>query len=84
MSDVASVIPAKWRGVGIQLVLPQGILDSIQHKYAGKPEENNLSFEMVFYTWKNQAQRPFTWETIVDVLKVPAVGENRLADELYY
>lgn len=82
MNEVAAVIPAKWRDVGIQLGLASGTLDSIQHENSGKPQENQRSFEYVFYIWKQRVTRPYIWKTIVDVLRTPSVGENRLADEL--
>ena len=82
MNDVASVIPAKWRDVGIQLGLASGTLDSIQSENAGKPDMNLRSFENVFYIWKQRATHPYTWETIFDALRAASVGENHLVEEL--
>ena len=87
MNEVAAVIPSKWRAVGVQLSLSGGILDSIQNKHAGKVKACLDSFEEVFRTWKDQATTgvtcsPYTWLTMIDALKTPAVGEVALAESL--
>ena len=82
MNDVAAVIPAKWRLVGVQLELSTGTLDSIQTENAGKPNGCIHSFEQVFTEWKRLGTRPHTWETIIDALRTQAVGEIALADEV--
>ena len=84
MNDVASVIPAEWRAVGIQLGLSSDILDGIQSQNAGKPKTCQWSFEEVtcISVWKRLGPRPFTWRTIIDVLRTRAVGHTSLADEL--
>ena len=83
MNDVASAIPAKWRLVGVQLELPSGTLDSIQAQNAGRPDGCILSFEQVFTEWERQKTSPHTWETIINALHAPAVGEHELADRLF-
>ena len=84
MNDIASVIPAKWRAVGIQLNLSTGELDSIQNQNAGKPESDRNSFEQVFNKWRQQCTNPdqYTWQKIVQVLKTPSVQEHALAERL--
>ena len=82
MNEIGSVIPAKWRNVGIQLGLSPSALDDIQGENAGKPGCNKLSFEKVFTEWKRLASKPYTWNTIMEVLRTPAVGEATLADTL--
>ena len=82
MNDVASITPAKWRSVGIQLGLSLSTLDSIQSNNAGKPDASLHSFEQVFSTWEKQGPSPYTWNTIIEALRSPAVGEFALADEL--
>ena len=32
--------------------------------------------------WQRRGDPPFTWATIIEVLKTPTVGENQLAKEL--
>lgn len=82
MNDVASKMPSKWRLVGIQLNLPTGTLDSIQSQNAGKATANLDNFENVLNVWMQQGLTPYTWETIIDVLKADAVGEERLAEKI--
>ena len=82
MNDVATHIPAKWKSIGVQLMLPSGTLDSIQAQNAGKPDNCILSFEQVFIQWERQKASSHTWETIINALRAPAVGECKLADGL--
>ena len=39
-------------------------------------------FVAVLEQWKESASQPYTWDTIVTVLKSASVGESRLAEEL--
>ena len=82
MNDVAAVVPAKWRAAGIQLGLSSATLDAIQSHAAGRPGSNMYAFEKVFVQWKLQGPRPYTWRTIVDALKAPALRELALANDL--
>ena len=82
MNDVASVIPAKWKAVGIQLGLSLDVLDGIKSNNAGSPDACLNSFEEVLAVWKRQGPRPFSWRTIMDVLRTRAVDHTSLADEL--
>ena len=81
MNEVAAKIPGKWRDVGLQLGVDQSILDGIATISQG---DTNLSYSNVFTRWKNQnsTTHPYTWSTIVQALKAPAVGEERLADKI--
>ena len=54
MNDIAAVIPAKWRDVGIQLDLPPGILDSIQNQNSREPNRQLKSFRQVFIEWSER------------------------------
>ena len=82
MNDVAAAIPAKWRQVGVQLKLPSEVLDGIQDQNAGKTDMCKLSYEQVFSKWAGLGTSPHTWETMVNVLGSPAVGEVYLAGQL--
>eukprot|EP00731_Ephydatia_muelleri_P015447 Em0008g1167a len=82
MNDIAAVIPAKWRLVGVQLKLPNGTLDEIQAQNAGRPNQCILSFEQVFAKWRSLGTRLYTWKTMINALRSPAVGEVTLANEL--
>ena len=84
MNKIASVIPAKWRDVGIQLGLSPSTLDNIQSENGSQPHCNRLLFEKVFTEWDKHRPKPYTWNTIIEVLRTPAVGEATLADTLDY
>ena len=79
MNDVAAIIPAKWKEVGIQLKLSTRTLDEIQDQNAGKPESSKLSFGQVFIQWERLQTSPYTWENMISILRSPAVGEEHLA-----
>ena len=81
MNEVAAKIPSKWRDVGLQLGLNQGVLDGIA---LNSPGDTNHCYSNVFTRWKNQnlITYPYTWSTIVQALRAPAVAEERLADDI--
>ena len=81
MKEVAAEIPSKWRDVGLQLGLDQGLLGGIA---SISPGDTNHCYTNVFTRWANQnsTAHPYTWSTLVQALKSPAVGESRLADKI--
>ena len=83
MNDVAAVVPAKWRFVGIQLKVPQRDLDDIQSQMAGRPNSNLHAFEVMLAKWSTIIPPGlYTWSTIIGALETPSVGEVALAAEL--
>ena len=81
MKEVAAEIPGKWRDVGLQLGLDQGVLEGIG---TISPGDINHCYSNVFRQWMslNSRLHPYTWSTIVQALETPAVGEGRLADKI--
>ena len=81
MNEVAAETPGKWRDVGLQLGLDEGVLDGIA---LISPGDINRCYSNVFTRWKNQnsTTHPYTWSTVVHALQTPAVGEERLAYEI--
>jgi len=79
MNMIAANIPTKWREVGLQLGLRVADLNSIEMRHAG---DCNRYFSSVFSMWEGQLTKPFTWSTIVQVLRSPLIGECRLAQEV--
>ena len=81
MNKIAAKIPSKWKDIGLQLGLDQGVLDGIATISLGDP---NHCYINVFTRWKNQNSptHRYTWSTLVQALKKPAVREDRLADEI--
>ena len=75
MNKVADQCRDKWKLVGILLNISYSRLNAIENKY----HESLHCFAEVFDIWKLQGRLPYTWATIIDVLKSPAVAEERLA-----
>lgn len=87
MNDVAAAIPEKWRLFGVELKIPTTpTLDGIMLRNAERPGEGILSFEQVFKEWERQKTSPYTWETIINVLRTPEVAEYDMAARMlaYY
>ena len=78
MRRVASRATDKWEMIGLELDIEQHQLNTIQSSHLNAIHR----FSRVFKLWQNQADPPFTWSTIVGVLRSPIVGENSLAQEI--
>ena len=80
MNEVAAHIPNKWRELGIELQLTPSELDCFSVASLG---DMLRCFSSVFTVWKNRMSRdPYSWLTVIEALRAPAVGENRLAQKL--
>ena len=81
MNEVAAVIPDRWRDVGLQLGLEQGILNGIA---LNNPGNSNHCYSDVFTRWRNQnsTDYPYTWSTILQALESKAVEQNELASTI--
>lgn len=82
MNDVAVMVPAKWRYVGIQLNVPHKDLDNIQSQVAGMPDSNVEAFRQTLDKWSTLDPHKFAWSTIIGALETLSVGENDLAGKL--
>ncbi|CAI8020168.1 hypothetical protein GBAR_LOCUS12066 [Geodia barretti] len=82
MSDlanrVAAIIPGKWVQVAIQLEIGMGAIDAVRRD----KRECFEQFTAILDIWERSSSPPFTWNTLVSVLKSPSVNENALAREL--
>ena len=82
MSDlanrVAAIIPGKWMQVAIQLEIGMGAIDAVR----GENRKCSEQFMAILDIWERSSSPPFTWNTLVSVLKSPSVNENALAREL--
>ena len=67
----------KWHIIGVQLEVPSFQLKSIERKSSDSMDQfcDTLNY------WMNKVSSP-TWRHLVDALKAPSVGENRLAEEI--
>eukprot|EP00731_Ephydatia_muelleri_P036956 Em0363g2a len=45
-------------------------------------EEHHRAFGEMFGVWRRRGSVPYTWRTLIDLLKSASVGEVRLSDEL--
>ena len=79
LNDVAEVIPARWRSVGIQLKLSPQKLDSI---ISENGHSNKYCFEQVFKEWRKKDPQSYSWTELIEALEKPAVAENDLANKL--
>ena len=77
-ANVASAIPDKWQAMATELDLPMATIRVIETE-----EQGNLRrcFVKVFDHWQKDPtpQRPFCWDTVVEVLRSPVIDEPELA-----
>ena len=77
MSEVAEHIDSKWKRIGIQLNIPYNKLTSIEQENHGRISD---CFTAMLNYWHDNTEPPFTWKTIINVLR--EVDNKRLAAEL--
>lgn len=75
---VAAEIPTKWREFGYQLHISTGVLNSIEQSR----NDPQGCFTAVFERWESNGQPPFTWGTVLEVLRSQAMRQNKLADNI--
>ena len=76
---VAAIIPHKWNQVAIQLELDRGVRNRIESDRKGCCLDQ---FIAVLEEWKQSESLPYTWKTLISVLKSASVGEKALAEQL--
>jgi hypothetical protein len=81
MELIAVEASNKWMEVGILLEIDNSILDNIRYDISlgGNPQKFLLK---VLTIWKENPKRPYTWNTILNVLASSSVGFISLADEI--
>ena len=79
LNKVATRIPAKWKLFAYSLNIEDDALDEIELKHPHDPTECIMN---VFRAWKKARSPSFTWETVFEVLQSPAVGEQKMAEDL--
>jgi len=77
MDKIAAKIPNQWMDIGIGLGLSLPELKSL-------PSQNpKYCFSHIFTVWKERMiSVPYSWKKIIQVLRKPSVGQNRLAEDL--
>lgn len=73
---VVTEIPNMYESVGIQLGLKLAEIHVLRPAYPSL-EETRRAYRAIFDLWRKNGSPPYTWRTIIDVLK--AVGEKRLS-----
>ena len=79
MNRVAARCMNKWKHVGVQLEIEDAQLKSIR---SSCETDQQLCFMEVFDHWKGNGNPPYTWTTIINVLKTPSVCEEKVARDL--
>ena len=79
LNKVAAQIPAKWKLFAYNINIEDDALAEIELKYLHNPTE---CFMNIFRAWKKNLSPPFTWETVIEVLQSPAVGEKKMAEDI--
>ena len=80
MNEIATVIPERWREVGIALGLDDSDIKRIETDVP--THRAYLCYMEVFGMWKNQITKPYTWETILRTLRTKLVNAPSLATAL--
>ena len=81
LENVATAIPDKWQMVGIELDLSVSTIRAIEAERHGNVHR---CFAEIFDHWQKHPtpQRPFCWDTVVEVLKSPVIDEPELARKI--
>jgi len=66
----------KWYYIGLQLKVPVYILDNM------KGEATSIRLSKVIQYWLTHMNPSPTWRALANVLRMPTVGEGRLAGEI--
>ena len=76
---VVAKIPDQWFPVGIGLGLSVSKLQALQQEY---PHDVQKCFLHVVEKWRRRSDPPFTWNTLLNVLRSDALKEIALADTI--
>ena len=83
LDKVAAVIPSKYELIGLQLRLSLAELQVIGPRHPTL-EEHHRAFGEMFGVWRRRGSPPYTWITLINVLRSPSVGEVLLSNELTF
>ena len=73
---MAAKAPDKWKRIGLQLNIEYQKLNTMAN------QDHINSYADVFSMWQKKGDPPFTWATIIEVLRADSVEEKQLANEL--
>ena len=81
LMDKVAKIPSKCWAIGLQLGLTTAELQAICPQHQGL-EEHHRAFGEIFDVWRRCGSLPYTWRTLIDVLRSTSVGEVLLSEQL--
>ena len=81
MDRVAAVIPNKYETVGLQLGLTLAEVQTIRPLHQSL-DDHLKAFREIFVMWRKRGSPPYTWRTIIGVLRSANVGEVLLSEQL--
>ena len=81
MDKVAAVIPHKFVTVGLQLGLTPDELQAICLPHQSLEDQSRI-FGLIVDKWRIRGSPPYTWKTIIVVLRSDSVGEVMLSEQL--
>ena len=79
MNDVAAKAPDQWKFFGTMLDIDAAVLYSFEGRHNAEPRACYLD---VFTQWKAITTPPYTWATVVEILKSEAIGKHDLAAQI--
>ena len=79
LKQVAVKVSVKWRMLGHELGIEVHELDKLEHL---QQKDDVYRLERVFILWKDKANPPYTWATVINALKSPIVRENSVAEDV--
>eukprot|EP00731_Ephydatia_muelleri_P012653 Em0006g1547a len=81
LMDKVAKIPSKCWAIGLQLGLTTAELQAICPQQQGL-ENYHRAFGEIFGEWMRRRSLPYTWRTLINVLRSPSVGEVLLSEQL--
>ena len=73
------IVSVSWKNIAIQLGLNAADITRIEEEEGRKVVD---CLREVFILWKRKVTWPYTWATMIAVLKSGSVAENRIANKL--
>ena len=77
--NVVAHAKSSWKQVAVQLKISLGDVESIRKEHMMDAMD---CYTEVFEKWRRRGSPPYTWATIINVLRAPAVDQEQLANEL--
>ena len=81
MDRVATVIPHKYVTVGLQLGFTLAEVQTIRPLHQSL-DDHLRAYREIFGMWQKRGSPPYTWRTIIGVLRSASVGEVLLSEQL--